>query len=83
MILLTDNKNELTGAGQLIQKQNIIAVNLLTSIITRLKDSEEKLEVNKKNILNEAEKLAKKDPGRINESMLNHLKVEIKKRNIK
>ena len=31
----------------------MIATNILTSIITKLKDSKEKLEVNKKNILNE------------------------------
>lgn len=70
-----DNVSEVT--------EDVIVVNLLTSIIARLEDSKDKLEVNKKNILNEAEKLAKEDPNSINEDMLNRLKIEIKKRNIK
>jgi len=66
-----------------VASEDNIAANLLTSIVNSLKDSKDELEVNKKNILNEARELAKKDPSFINENMFHHLRAEIKKRNIK
>ena len=64
-------------------KDDMDVTNLLNSIITRLKESEEELKVNKKNILNEARKIAKEEPDALSEAMYYRLKAEIKNLNIK